>query len=401
MIIQPKIRGFICTTAHPAGCRQSVEEQINYVKAAGSFAGPKRVLIIGASTGYGLATRIVSAFGMKSKTIGVFYERGAENKRTASPGWYNTAAFEEFAHAQSLYAKSINGDAFSTAIKERTADLIRQDWGQVDCVIYSLASPRRQDPRTGHVYSSVLKPVGAAYTGKNVDTFTGDVHDITLTPASAEDIDNTIAVMGGDDWELWIDYLREQNLLAEGVVTLAYSYIGPELTYPIYKNGTIGRAKEDLKKTSDKLNETLRSINGHARIAINKALVTQASAAIPVVPLYISLLYRLMKEAGTHEGCIEQMYRLFHDHSTSMTDNLANDFIRLDDYEMAEDIQQKIRDIWPELCSENVSDLTDIQGYREEFYHLFGFDWPEIDVQQDINPVVNIPSILDNPEHGA
>ena len=399
MIIQPKIRGFICTTAHPAGCRRSVEEQIKYVTAAGSLDGPKKVLIIGASTGYGLATRIVAAFGMQSETIGVFYERGAENKRTASPGWYNTAAFEEFAHAQSLYAKSINGDAFSTSIKERTADLIRQDWGQVDCVIYSLASPRRQDPHTGHVYSSALKPVGAAYTGKNVDTFTGDVHDITLEPASAEDIDNTISVMGGDDWALWIDYLSEQNLLAEGVITMAYSYIGPELTYPIYKNGTIGLAKEDLKRTADKLNLSLSKLNGHARIAINKALVTQASAAIPVVPLYISLLYRLMKEKGTHEGCIEQMYRLFRDHARNMTDKQVNDFIRLDDREMAADIQQKILEIWPKLCSENVAELTDIHGYRQEFYHLFGFNWPGIDVQQDINPMVNIPSILDNSEH--
>ena len=401
MIIQPKIRGFICTTAHPTGCRRSVEEQIKYVKAAGSFTGPKKVLIIGASTGYGLATRIVSAFGMKSETIGVFYERGADAKRTASPGWYNTAAFEEFAHAQSIYAKSINGDAFSTAVKERTADLIRKDWGQVDCVIYSLASPRRQDPHTGQIYSSVLKPVSTTYTGKNVDAFSGDVHDITLTPASAEEIDNTIAVMGGDDWDLWIDYLSEQNLLARGVITLAYSYIGPELTYPIYKNGTIGHAKDDLKRTADKLNTSLSRIDGHARIAVNKALVTQASSAIPVVPLYISLLYRLMKEKGTHEGCIEQMYRLFHDHATNMTDNQPNEFIRLDDYEMETDIQQKILEIWPQICSENVAELTDIQGYRQEFYHLFGFNWPEIDVLKDINPVVNIPSILDNEENEA
>ena len=401
MIIQPKIRGFICTTAHPAGCKRSVEEQIKYVVSHGAMHGPKRVLIIGASTGYGLASRIVTAFGMRSETIGVFYERAAENKRTASPGWYNTAAFEEFAHADSLYAKSINGDAFSQDVKLRTANLIRQDWGQVDCVIYSLAAPRRQDPRTQEIYSSVLKPIGAAYTGKNVDAFTGDVHDVTLTPASADEIDNTIAVMGGDDWALWIDYLREQNLLADGVITLAYSYIGPELTYPIYKNGTIGRAKEDLKQTSDKLNASLKTLNGHARIAINKALVTQASAAIPVVPLYISLLYKLMKEKGSHEGCIEQMYRLFHDHQASMTDNQPNNLIRLDDYEMSDDIQQKIREIWPKLCSENVDEYTDIQSYRQEFYRLFGFNWQDIDLQQDVNPDVKIPSIIDNMAHDA
>lgn len=391
MIIQPKIRGFICTTANPEGCQRAVEEQIDYVKAHAPLTGPKRVLIIGASTGYGLASRIVTAFGMKAQTMGVFYEKEADAKRTASPGWYNTAAFEKQAHAESLYAKSINGDAFSHEVKARTAELIRRDLGQVDCVIYSLASPRRIHPDTGHVYASVLKPIGNAYTSKTVDAFSGEVKDVTLSAASVDEINDTVAVMGGDDWALWIDYLQQQNLLAEGVTTLAYSYIGPELTFPIYKNGTIGRAKDHLKETSDRLNETLRPLHGHARIAVNKALVTQASAAIPVVPLYISLLYRIMKEQGTHEGCIEQMYRLFRDHVPHLGTTPANELLRLDDLEMAKSVQDQISKLWPQITSENLAQLTDIEGYRQEFHHLFGFDFDG--VPDDVDPCVQIPSL--------
>lgn len=397
MIIQPKIRGFICTTAHPAGCHQVVKEQIDYVKSQGQWAGkkPKNVLVIGASTGYGLASRIVATFAAGANTIGVFYEKEADEKRTASAGWYNTAAFEKIAHQENHYAKSINGDAFSNDIKQRTADLIQQDLQKVDLIIYSLASPRRQHPETGQVYSSVLKPIGKSYTSKTVDAFRGEVKEITLEPATSEEIENTVAVMGGEDWQMWIDFLAKKNLLAEGVITIAYSYMGPTLTHPIYKNGTIGTAKEHLKETAEKLNQQLKSYNGHALISVNKAVVTQASAAIPVVPLYIALLFKLMKEKGTHEGCIEQIYRLFHDFLYTSDKMICDDQnqIRVDDHEMAADIQQKIAELWPKVQTDNLSQLTDIEGYRHEFYRLFGFHAQQISYEQDIDADVKIESI--------
>src|SRR3990167_4303503 len=396
MIIQPKIRGFICTTAHPEGCAKAVLQQINDVQSKGTFKGPKSVLIIGASTGYGLASRIVSAFGAHANTIGVFYEKEADDKRTASAGWYNSAAFERFAHRDGLYAKSINGDAFSKDIKEKTVHLIQQDLKQVDLVIYSLASPRRQHPLTGETHSSVLKPIGQAFSGKTVDAFRGEVKDITIAPATTEEIENTIAVMGGEDWEMWIDYLTQNNVLAQGAITVAYSYIGPALTYAIYKEGTIGRAKAHLKKTSIKLNEQLqKQVNGRAFVSVNKAVVTQASAAIPVVPLYISLLFKVMKEKHLHEGCIEQMIRLFKDYlytSSNMQLDEEGD-IRLDDLEMREDIQQQIASLWPKITTENVSELTDLMGYREDFYHLFGFNLDDVNYDAEVDPVVKISSI--------
>ena len=394
MIIQPKIRGFICTTAHPEGCKKMVKEQIEYVKSSAIITGFKNVLVIGASTGYGLASRIVASFGMGAKTIGVFYEKEADDKRTASPGWYNSAAFERMAHEDGYYAKSINGDAFSLAVKREAADLIRKDLHKVDLIIYSLASPRRAHPITNHIYSSVLKPIGEAYTSKTVDAFKGEVKEITIHPATSEEIANTIAVMGGEDWEMWIDYLAKENLLTDGVATVAYSYIGPKLTYPIYKEGSIGKAKDDLKKTADRLNEKLQSYKGQAVISVNKAVVTQASAAIPVVPLYISLLYKVMKENGSHEGCIEQIYRLFKDHLCVEKDKRDMDnYIRLDDKEMDLKIQKKISELWPKITSENLSTLTDIKGYCDEFYRLFGFNLPAIDYDADIDPVLNIESI--------
>ncbi|OAI46697.1 trans-2-enoyl-CoA reductase [Gammaproteobacteria bacterium SCGC AG-212-F23] len=396
MIIQPKVRGFICTTAHPTGCFKSVEEQINYVKSQGKITGPKNVLIIGASTGYGLASRIVSTFAANAKTIGVFFEKEADDKRTASAGWYNTAAFETIAHREHLYAKSINGDAFSHDIKKRTAELIRKDLGQVDLIIYSLASPRRVHPDSGQIFSSVLKPIGRSYTNKTVDAFRGEVKDISIEAANADEIQQTIEVMGGEDWAMWIDYLSKEKLLAHGITTLAYSYIGPELTHPIYKQGTIGKAKEHLFKTAQELNQKLKSsYQGQALISVNKALVTQASAAIPVVPLYISLLYKLMKENHTHEGCIEQINRLFHQHL--YTDKKLpldkEGQIRIDDLEMATQIQQKIAELWPKITSENLSQLTDIQGYRDEFYRLFGFNMAGIDYDKDVDPNVKIESL--------
>lgn len=395
MIIQPKIRGFICTTAHPEGCEKAVEKQIKYVKSKGAVAGPKNVLIIGASTGYGLASRIVATFGAGAKTIGVFFEKEADEKRTASPGWYNTAAFEKFAVQDGHYAKSINGDAFSQEIKMRTAELIRNDLGKVDLIVYSLASPRRIHPVTGQVFSSVLKPIGQPFVGKTIDAFRGEVKEVTIEPASDDEVASTVAVMGGEDWEMWINLLADENLLADGVVTVAYSYLGPKLTYAIYKNGTIGKAKEDLKHSADKLNVKLKSLGGQAVISVDKAVVTQASAAIPVVPLYISILFKMMKEKGLHEGCIEQIYRLFRDYICS-ANPLARDkegYIRIDDLEMREDVQQQIAQLWPQITSANVAQLTDLKGYCNDFYQLFGFNLDGIDYAADVNPMVKIASL--------
>lgn len=395
MLIQPKMRGFICTTAHPVGCAEVVEEQINYVKNRGTFKGPINVLVIGASTGYGLASRIALTFGAGAKTIGVFFEKEAEGIRTASAGWYNSAAFEKIAHDANYYAKSINGDAFSHDIKKKTIDLIRKDFGKVDLVIYSLASPRRVHPDTGVIYSSVLKPINQSYTSKTVDPLRKEIKEIKLDPASQDEIDNTIAVMGGDDWEMWIDLLNKENLLSDNVITLAYDYIGPEITHPIYKNGTIGKAKEHLFKTSIKLNEKLKALHGQALLSVNKGLVTQASAAIPVVPLYISLLYKIMKEKGLHEGCIEQMDRLFrtkiYNSSGISKDNEGR--IRMDDFEMQPDVQQKIVELWPLIDSNNLDELTDVKGYVTEFHRLFGFEVPHVNYEADVSPDVSIPSL--------
>lgn len=397
MIIQPRVRGFICTTAHPVGCAKHVQEQIDYIKAQPKFSGPKNVLIIGSSTGYGLASRIACAFGAGSKTIGIAYEGAASDKRTASAGWYNTAAFENAAVAENLYAKSINGDAFSNEIKKQTIDLIKQDLGQVDLVIYSLAAPRRTHPDSGEVFSSVLKPVGETYHNKTVDPIRGIVKDVAIEPAEGDDIKNTIAVMGGEDWEMWMQQLAEAGVLADNVTTMAYTYIGPGITHDIYKEGTIGEAKKHLQATADKLNDELAAKGGRALLSVNKALVTQASAAIPVVPLYISILYKLMKAKGTHEGCIEQMYRLLQDRLYSGKELNDDDAgrARLDDWEMAGDLQADIMKVWPEVNTESLEELTDIAGYRHEFYKLFGFQVEGVDYEADVNPEVAIPSIAE------
>jgi enoyl-[acyl-carrier protein] reductase/trans-2-enoyl-CoA reductase (NAD+) len=396
MIVAPKIRGFICTTAHPVGCAANVNEQVAYVKKQPKVAGPKKVLIIGASTGYGLASRIAATFASDASTIGVFFEKPADEKRTASAGWYNTAAFETAAHAAGHYAKSINGDAFSDAIKQQTIDLIKQDWqGGVDLVIYSLASPRRVDPKTGEIFSSTLKPIGETYINKTVDVMNGIVSDINISPASPEDIQQTVKVMGGEDFKLWIDALLKADLLANGVKAIAYSYIGPEITYPIYRAGTIGHAKEDLEKTTLELNQHLQQINGQAYISVNKALVTQASSAIPVVPLYISLLYKIMKRDGNHEGCIEQMYRLFHDRLYSAKSIVLDDEqrIRIDDWELSPNIQAEITQLWPTMTTENLESATDIAGYRADFKRLFGFGIDSVDYEKDVDVDVKITSI--------
>jgi enoyl-[acyl-carrier protein] reductase/trans-2-enoyl-CoA reductase (NAD+) len=395
MIISPKMRGFISTSAHPIGCAKMVEEQINFIKANGQFAGPKNVLVIGASTGYGLASRIAATFGAGAKTIGVFFEKAAENNRTASAGWYNTAAFEKFAMADNLYAKSINGDAFSTAIKQATIDLIRKDLGKIDLVIYSLASPRRIHPETGAVHSSTLKPVNNTFTNKTVDPLRGEVKQISIEPATAEEIADTVAVMGGEDWEMWMKLLAKENLLAQGVTTIAYDYIGPELTHQIYRNGTIGKAKEHLQETAIKLNTMLHNLGGHALLSVNKALVTQASAAIPVVPLYISLLYKIMKAKGTHEGCIEQISRLFKSeiYTQPPLKNVKDCRVRMDNFEMEADVQQKVAELWPKVTTENLEELTDVIGYRHEFHCLFGFNIEGIDYDAEVDAKVAIPSL--------
>lgn len=395
MIIKPKIRGFICTTAHPDGCFKVVEEQIEYIKSQSKFSGAKNVLVIGASTGYGLASRITATFGSNAKTIGVFYEKPAAGNRTASSGWYNSVAFEQIAHQDVHYAKSINGDAFSKETKEQTAKLIRQDFKKIDLIVYSLATPRRTHPLTGKVYSSVLKPTIQAFSGKTVDVFRGEVKNVIIDPASYEEMSDTVAVMGGEDWEMWIDFLAKENLLADGILTIAYSYIGPELIHGLYKTGTIGQAKLHLKLTADSLNQKLKSIQGKALVSVGKAVVTQASAAVPVVSLYISILFKIMKENGTHEGCIEQIYRLFNDHLYSHSPPLRDEegYIRIDNLEMQIDVQQTIRMLWEQATTDNLMQISDIEGYRNDFYRLFGFNITGINYDEDINPVRKIASI--------
>lgn len=398
MIIQPRTRGFICLTAHPDGALQAVKNQIEYVKSKGKIKnGPKKVLVIGASTGFGLSSRIAAAFGSDAATIGVFFEKPASEGKMGTAGWYNSAAFEKEAHAAGLYAKSINGDAFSDDIKKQTIDLIKKDLGQVDLVVYSLASPRRTHPKTGVAYASVLKPIGQPFTNKTVDFHTGVVSDITINPVeNDEDIANTIAVMGGEDWKFWIENLKNAGVLADGVKTVAYSYIGPELTFPIYRNGTIGQAKNDLEATVPVLNELLKDLHGVSYVSVNKALVTQSSSAIPVVPLYISLLYKVMKAKGTHEGTIEQMQRLFADRLYTENGDVALDSegrIRIDDWEMAEDVQAEVAKYWDKVTTETLAEISDIDGYRKEFFNLFGFELEGVDYEKDANENVKVPSI--------
>lgn len=393
MIIKPKIRGFICTTTHPTGCEANVQQQIAHVTAKGRITDRVRnVLIVGASTGYGLASRISAAFGCGAATVGVFFEKEPSEKRPGTSGWYNSAALQKAARSAGLYAKSINGDAFSDAIKQQTVELIKNDLGKIDLLVYSLASPRRTHPKTGEVFKSVLKPIGSVYTGKTVDTDKAVVHEVQIEPATSEDISQTIAVMGGEDWEMWLDALEQSNLLAEGFKTIAYTYIGPRLTWPIYREGTIGKAKEDLERAAHAIGERLTGIGGRAYISVMKAVVTQSSSAIPVVPLYISLLFKIMKEKGAHEGCIEQAYRLFADclyaGSEPQTDEAGR--LRLDDLEMQADVQAEIERTWPQITTENLHQLTDFAGYQEEFLKLFGFGLPGVDYDADVDPVVQL-----------
>lgn len=392
MVIKPKVRGFICTTAHPVGCAAHVQEQIDYIQSQPRVDGPKKALVIGCSTGYGLATRIAATFACGADTIGVCFEKPASDNRTATAGWYNTAAFEEAARQAGRFAKTVNGDAFSDEVKQEVIDLIRTHFGQVDLIVYSLASPRRRHPRTGETFSSVLKTIGQPFTSKTVDVHTGKVTEVTVQPATEEEIRDTIAVMGGEDWQMWMDALEEAGVLADGATTVAYSYIGPDLTRAIYREGTIGKAKDDLEATALRLNERLRARGGRAFVSVNKAVVTQSSSAIPVVPLYISLLFKVMKEKGLHEDCIQQMYRLLAHRLYQGGEVPVDDQgrIRLDELELREDVQAAVMSGWEQVTTENLAQLTDIEGYRRDFLRLFGFEMDGVDYEADVDPDVAI-----------
>ncbi len=386
MVIEPKIRNNICLTAHPAGCAAQVKEQIDYVKKKGVFTGPANALIIGASNGYGLAARIVSAFACGDATAGVAYEKPGSEKKTGTAGWHNNRAFENAADEACVPAWSINGDAFAHDIKVKTLRLIRDKMGKMDLVIYSIASPRRIDPSTGQLYSTVIKPVDDAFTSKTVDFESGTVTTITTDPATEEEVRATVKVMGGEDWELWIRMLLEYDLLADDATTVSFSYIGPEITAPIYRKGTIGMAKRHLESTAQNINRLLSTKGGRALVSVNKALVTRASAVIPAVPLYIALLYRVMKKKGLHEGCIEQMYRLFRDFlyagKPPILDTKGR--IRLDDYELRQDVQEEVFELWQKVSSENIEQLSDIHGFRDEFLRHHGFGMQGIDYSADV-----------------
>ncbi|WP_461516444.1 enoyl-ACP reductase FabV [Porticoccus sp.] len=395
MIIKPRVRGFMCITTHPVGCEANVKQQIDYVKSKGAIDGPKRVLVIGASTGYGLAARITAAFGCGADTLGIFFEKEGAEKKPGTAGWYNSAAFHKFAEAEGLYAKSINGDAFSDEIKQKTIDTIKADLGQVDLVIYSLASPRRQHPKTGEVFNSTLKPVGKDVTLRGINTDKQEIQEFSLEAATEEEIANTVAVMGGEDWQMWMDALNDAGVLAEGAKTAAFTYVGEKVTWDLYWDGTIGQAKKDLDKRVIGIREKLSAIGGDARVAVLKAVVTQASSAIPIMPLYLSLLFKAMKEDGSHEGCIEQLYRLYTECLYSDSPRLDSEGrIRVDELELRPEIQQRVADDWSRITTENIPELTDFKGYQHDFLKLFGFDIDGVDYEADVNPVVPINNMV-------
>lgn len=395
MIIKPRVRGFMCVTTHPAGCAANVKQQIDYVKAKGAVAGgPKNVLVLGASTGYGLASRIVSAFGSGANTLGVFFEKEGTADKPGSAGWYNSAAFHQFAAAEGLYAKSINGDAFSDEIKQRVISAIKQDMGKIDLVVYSLAAPRRTHPKTGVVHNSTLKPIGKDLVQNGVDTDKEIIKEFTLTAATQEEIDNTVAVMGGEDWQMWIDALAEAGLLADGAKTTAFTYLGEKVTWDIYWDGTIGAAKKDLDKRVIDIRAKLAAIGGDARVSVLKAVVTQASAAIPVMPLYLALLFKVMKAQGSHEGCIEQVDGLFRDSLYSATPILDGEGrLRADLKELDPKVQDEVSKLWPQVTSENLNQLSDFAGYKHEFLKLFGFEVEGVDYDADVNPEMPIENM--------
>lgn len=395
MLIKPRVRGFICVTAHPTGCEANVQQQIDYVKAQGPFNGPKRVLVIGASTGYGLAARISAAFASGAATVGVFLERAGEGSKPGTAGWYNSAAFHKLAEAEGLYASSINGDAFSDAVKQQTIDTIKRDLGQVDLVVYSLAAPRRTHPKTGHVYNSTLKPIGKTLHQRGLDTDKEVVKENVIEPATDEEIANTVAVMGGEDWQMWIEALEEAGVLADGAKTTAFTYLGEQITHDIYWNGTIGAAKKDLDQRVLQIRAQLSAKGGDARVAVLKALVTQASSAIPMMPLYLSLLFKAMKKAGTHEGCIEQVDGLYRDslyNDKPIVDEEGR--LRADYKELAPEIQNEVAALWDKVTDDNLYELTDFSGYKSDFLRLFGFGVEGVDYEADVNPEVPISKLV-------
>ena len=396
MIIKPRVRGFMCITTHPTGCDANVRRQIDHVKANGAVEnGPKNVLVIGASTGYGLASRITAAFGSGAATLGVFFEKEGSEKKPGSAGWYNSAAFHKYAEAEGLYAKSINGDAFSDELKTKTIETIKAEMGQVDLVVYSLASPRRQHPVTGEVHNSTLKPIGRNITMRGINTDKVEIQEMSVEAASDEEIANTVAVMGGEDWQIWIDALKNAGVLAEGCKTTAYTYLGAELTWDIYWNGTIGEAKKDLDKKAAVINDMLSSISGEGRVSVLKAVVTQASSAIPIMPLYLSLLFKVMKERGTHEGCIEQVDLLFRESLYGDSPRLDGDGRWRADYkELEPEVQQAVADLWGEVQTDTIPKLTDFTGYKTEFLNLFGFEIPGVNYEAEVNTEVPIANMV-------
>jgi enoyl-[acyl-carrier protein] reductase/trans-2-enoyl-CoA reductase (NAD+) len=394
MIIQPKIKGFVCATAHPEGCRKDVQQQVSHVQSRGEITGaPKRVLVIGASGGYGLATRITAAFGCKADTLGVFLEKPAAGKRTASAGWYRAAAFEALVKGSGQYSGSINGDAFSDEIKAQTVSTIKDKLGQVDMVVYSLASPVRILPKTGELVRGALKPIGHEFSGMTIDVTTGNIREISAQPATEMDIANTVKVMGGEDWELWIDALRAADTLAPGCITTNYAYLGSEATWAIYRNGTIGKAKDDLDRAAREMREPMSAIGGAAHVVVMKGLLTQASSAIPGMPLYLSLLYKIMKQKGVHEGCIEQTDRLFRTQLFQPGEMRVDSDgrIRMDDLEMSDDVQAYVMDQWSRVNNDNLKELTDFEGYREGFLNLYGFGFHDVDYEAEVDPDVQFP----------
>jgi len=396
MVIKPRVRGFLCTTTHPTGCAANVKDQVEYVKANGTITdGPKKVLVIGASTGYGLASRITAAFGSGAATLGLFFEKPGNEKKPGTAGWYNSAAFHQLAEAEGLYAKSINGDAFSDAVKQTTIDTIKADLGQVDMVVYSLASPRRQHPKTGEVFNSTLKPIGKNVVQQGVDTNKNVIKEFTIEAANQDEIDNTVAVMGGEDWQMWIDALQAADVLAPGCKTTAYTYVGEAVTRDIYWDGTIGAAKKDLDKKVIDIRQALQSIDGDAHVSVLKAVVTQASAAIPVMPLYLGLLFKVMKQKGTHEGCIEQIDLLFRESlygKQPQIDDVGR--LRADYKEIEPAVQQEVEQLWAQINDDNLNEISDMQGYMDEFLRLFGFGIDGVDYEAEVNPVADIDALI-------
>ena len=395
MIIKPRVRGFMCITTHPTGCEVNVKNQIEYIKSQGAIDSPKRVLVIGSSTGYGLAARITAAFGGGASTLGVFFEKPGTDRKPGTAGWYNSAAFHRYAEADGLYAKSINGDAFSSEIKDKTIATIKEDLGQVDLVVYSLAAPRRQHPVTGEVFNSTLKPVGKNISMRGINTDKEEIQEFSMEAASQQEIDDTVAVMGGEDWQMWMEALAEAGLLADGAKTTAFTYIGEKITWDLYWDGTIGQAKKDLDARVIGIREKLATHGGDARVSVLKGVVTQASSAIPIMPLYLAMLFKEMKARGTHEGCIEQLYRLFTEclySDSPRTDEEGR--LRVDELEMDPQVQSAVAESWSDISTENLLSSTDFKGYKQDFLNLFGFELDGVDYQAEVNPEVEISNLV-------